>query len=110
LIREIVLMGDASGNEWVGGVYADREFDLAAAETTVTHSWRNGQLYDAGGNPVLPTHVTPDILVEIVGAPRGRILPGASTWDQPNRAYIEEVEFQAPDKLRLTPRLPRTVI
>jgi hypothetical protein len=110
LIEEIIVMGDASGNEWAGGVYADREFDLVAAETDVTHYWRNGQLYDEAGSSVLATHVKPDILVEIVGAPRGRILSGASTWDQPNRAYIEEVEFQAPDKLRLIPRLPRTVI
>ena len=110
LTRDIILMGDLSGNEWVGGVYADREFDLAAAATIVTHYWRDGRLYDAAGNPVLATHVKPGILVEIVGAPRGRILPGAAVWDQPNRAYIDEVEFQAPDKLRLVPRLPRTVI
>ena len=103
-------MGDASGNEWAGGVYAGRKFNLAAAATTVSHYWRNGNLYDAGGSPVLPTHVKPGILVEIVGAPRGRLLPGGAVWDRPNRAYIEAVEFQAPDKLTLVPRVPRTVI
>lgn len=110
LAREIILMGDASGNEWAGGVYAGREFDLVAAETSVTHYWRDGRLYDLADNPILPTHAKPGMLVEIVGAPRGRTLPGAAVWDQPNRAYIDEVEFQAPDKLRLVPRLPRTVI
>ena len=110
VIEEIVVMGDASGNEWAGGVYAGRKFNLAAAATTVSHYWRNGNLYDAGGSPVLPTHVKPGILVEIVGAPRGRLLPGGAVWDRPNRAYIEAVEFQAPDKLTLVPRVPRTVI
>ena len=110
LIEEIVVMGDASGNEWAGGVYAGRKFNLAAAATIVSHYWRDGNLYDSGGSPVLPTHVKPGILVEIVGAPRGRILPGAAVWDRPNRAYIDAVEFQAPDKLTLVPRVPRTVI
>lgn len=110
LLQEIIVMGDASGNDWIGGVYEDREFDYLAAKTSVSHYWRGGQLYEIGGTNVIPTHARPDMLIELVGAPRGRTLPGAEIWDQPNRVYIEEVEFQAPDKLRLVPRLPRTVI
>jgi len=104
---ELIDMGDDSNNDWAGGVYAGRQFNYNAAETAVTHYWRNGRLYDTAGTPVAPTRVRPDILVEIVNAPRSVIVPGAAAWDKPNRAYIEEVEFQAPDKLTLVPRLPK---
>ena len=105
-IYELIDVGDDSGNDYAGGVYADREFDYGLAETSVTHYLRNGRLYDAAGNPVLPTHMRPDTIVEIVGAPRSRALPGGGTLDKPNRAYIEEVEFTAPNVLRLVPRQP----
>lgn len=105
-VAELIEMGDDSGNEWAGGVYAGREFVYEQAATDVTYYMRNQRLYDAAGNPVLPTHVRPDSIVEIVGAPRGVIVPGGAAWDKPNRVYIEEVEFQAPNVLRLTPRQP----
>jgi len=103
---ELIRMGDDSGNEWVGGVYADRLFQYAAAETDVTHQWRGGRLYNLAGNPIFPARVRPDIIVEVVGAPRAQTPVGGATQDQPNRVYIEEVEFQAPDKLTLIPRQP----
>jgi len=108
-IRELIDIGDGSGNDYVGGVYAGREFDYAAAETSVTHYLRNGRLYDATGNYVLPPRVKPDMLVEIQGAPRSRTPPGGNAWDKPNRVYIDEVEFAAPDRLTLIPRSPEPI-
>jgi len=104
IVEELIGMGDAAGAEWVGGVYAGRVFDYKAAATTVTYYWRNHTLYDAAGNPVLPTHIKPDTIVELANAPRSQAVPGATTKDQPNRVYIEQVEFVAPDIYILTPR------
>lgn len=104
LVEELIGMGDASGDEYVGGVYAGREFDYGAAETAVIYYWRNERLYDVAGNAVSPPHIKPNTIVELVNAPRSQALPGASTKDQPNRVYVEEVEFVAPNGYRLTPR------
>jgi hypothetical protein len=105
IIEELIGMGDASGNEYVGGVYAGRVFDYEAAATTVTYYWRNETLYDAAGNPALPTHIKPNTVVELVNAPRSQAVPGGGTLDKPNRVYIEEVEFIAPNGYRLVPRV-----
>jgi len=104
LIDELLAMGDDSGDMYIGGVYAGRIFNAHLAETAVTHYWRNNALYDAAGNPVLPTHIKPDIVVELINAPRSQVVPGGGIKDKPNRVYIEQVEFIAPDGYRLTPR------
>jgi len=104
LIEELIGMGDDTGAEYVGGVYAGRVFNCAAAATTVTYYWRNGVLYDAAGNPMLPTHIKSDTIVELVKAPRSQTVPGGGVKEKPNRVYIEQVEFIAPDAYRLTPR------
>jgi len=104
LIEEMIDMGDASGNRWVGGCYAGREFHYEAAETAVSHRWRNGQLVDLGGVPMIPSTIRPNIIVELDGSPAGAVLPGGNVWDNPKRAYIEEVEFMAPNIYRLVPR------
>jgi len=104
LIEELLGMGDDSGDMYIGGVYAGRKFNANLAETAVTHYWRNNVLYDAAGNPELPTHIKPDTVVELVNAPRSQALPGGSTKDKPTRVYIEQAEFIAPDGYRLTPR------
>ena len=101
--EELIGMG-ASGAEYVGGVYPGRVFNYEAAATEVTYYWRNGQLYDAAGTLMLPTHIKTNAIVELANAPRSRTLPGGGTQDQPNRVAIEEVEFIAPNRYRLTPR------
>jgi len=104
LIEELIGMGDDTGADYVGGVYAGRKFDGGAAATTVTHHWRNGVLYNGTDNPILPTHIKPNIVVELVHAPRSQTVPGGGVKEKPNRIYIEQVEFIAPDAYRLTPR------
>jgi len=101
LIEELIGMGDESGNEWVGGVYAGRVFDYHLAETEVVYFWKNQKIYDASGAPVLPTHIKADTIVELVNAPRGQAGLGGSI---PGRVYIDEVEFIAPSGYALTPR------
>jgi len=101
LIEELIGMGDASGNEWVGGVYAGRLFNYKAASTSATYFWKNQKLYDASGLPVLPPHIKADSVAELGNVPRGRAVPGGA---KPSRIYIDQVEFIAPDGFILTPR------
>jgi len=104
LIEEMIGMGDASGNEMAGGVYGEREFNYEAAADTTTYYWRKQVLYDAAGAPMLPTHIKPNSIVELVNAPRSQTVPGAAWWDKANRVAIQQVEFIAPNGYRLTPR------
>ena len=104
LIEELIGMGDDTGAEYVGGVYAGRVFNANLAETAVTYYWRTNTLYNAAGDPMLPTHIQPDTVVELVNAPRSQALPGGGIKDKPNRIYIDQGEIIAPDAYRLTPR------
>lgn len=101
-VEELIEIGDASGNRWVGGVLQDKKFNYSLAETEVTHFWRDGKLTDRSGVPMIPSLILPDIIVEMESPVRWA-LPGAAAWDDPLRVYIEEVEFIAPDRYRLIP-------
>ena len=101
-IEELIEMGDASGNRYVGGAWAGRAFHYTAAETTVTHRYASGKLYTKAGTLVLPSQIRPDIIVDIANSPTE--IPSMSGSDIDSYSYIEEVEFIAPDKFRLIPR------
>ena len=102
LLEDTIGHGDASGNVWQGGVYADRKFVYEQAPTTVTHFLRDGQLVNAAGVPVVPELVEPGFLLKNASAPTGGQPPGVSSlWDDPQVSYVDEVEFIAPDELRL---------
>lgn len=104
-IVELIEMGDDPGNEWVGGVYADRKFNYQAAETAITHEWRGGRLYQKGGADVQPTMLRPNIIVHLADVPA--IATARSVLlDDPRNVYIDEVEFAAPDQFTLVPRVP----
>jgi len=100
-IEDIINMGDASGNRWIGGVYQDRRFYFYHASTEVTHYWAHGRLLDINYVPVPPTMVEPNSIVQVSGSSFGQELTSANAWDSPRNSYIEEVEFIAPDKYRL---------
>lgn len=100
-IEDMINMGDASGNRWVGGVYQDQRFYFYRASTEVSHYWENGRLLDLNHVRVPPTLIEPNIIVQIAGASFGQEPTSANTWDSPRNSYIEEVEFIAPDQYRL---------
>lgn len=103
LVSELIKVGDASGNRWVGGVYAGREFIYEQAATTVTHYWKDGQLLDKGKCPMVPSMIMPNIVVQAsVGIP-GALPPGGNVWDNVRNTWVEEVEFEWPDKYRIIP-------
>lgn len=100
-IEDVILQGDASGNLWVGGVYADRQFDYGLAEVdAITYYVREGQLVDRPGIPVVPELVVPNKVVRNASAPSAG---SGSVLSDPDNAWIEEVEFIAPDRVRLKP-------
>ena len=103
IIEDMILMGDTSGNRWVGGVYNGRRFDYKQAETAVTHYWKNRRLQNASGVAMTPSLIRPDIIVAVMGSAFGETPPGGNVWDSPRRVYIEEVEFTMPNKYRLIP-------
>jgi hypothetical protein len=102
LAEEITAMGDGSGARWIAGVYAGRVLNYEAAETAVYYYWRNGRLCNDAGQPIYPTLIEPNIIVQ-VDVPFG-VTPGSGNeWDNPRQFYVEEVEFIAPRSYRLIP-------
>lgn len=106
IVRELISMGDSSGNDWVGGVYAGRKFTYHQAESSITHNWANGRLYDKGGTRVPPTTMRPDTIVHLNEVPFITNPWASGVLDNPLNVYVDEVEFQAPDQLSLIPRPP----
>ena len=102
-IEQIIEMGDASGNRYVGGVYAGLEFNYEAAETEVTHYWRNQILFSKAGQREFPTLIKPNIIVQKGQGPFPPIMLNAGVWDRVQNIYIEAVEFTAPNQFRLIP-------
>jgi hypothetical protein len=102
LCTQIIAEGDASGNLWKGGVYANQEFIYEEVPTTVDYILQNGTLYRMGGVIELPSLVNPGFYIRDVNAPAGYQPPGTSNiWDDPQVSYCNEVEFICPDILRL---------
>jgi len=71
------------------------------APTAVEYYLREGQLVDRAGAPVIPSLLKPGFLMENGDAPAGGQPVGGDVWDDPRVAYVEEVEFRAPDGLSL---------
>ncbi len=107
LIEEMVDMGDDTGDRWVGGVYAGREFHYKAAETAARYRYSRGRLLDGFGSPIPPPLIRPDIIVRIENSPTAIAAPSGTDLDK--YAYIEEVEFIAPRGFRLIPRYGRAL-
>jgi len=101
-IGEIISQGDASGNLWQCGVYVTGKLVYEQAPQEVDYLLRPQALCDKFGAQVLPTLVEPGILVYNANAPLSISPPGGSdVWDDPRVGYVEQVEFIAPDGLRL---------
>lgn len=102
LIRIVTELGDMDGNLWQCGVYADRKLIYEQAPNAVEYHLRDGRLYDKGGVLVSPSLLEPGFLLRNDNAPSGVQPPGTSSvWDAPQIAYVDEVVFEAPDRLKL---------
>jgi hypothetical protein len=102
LLQTVTEQGDMDGNLWQCGVYADRELVYEEAPNTVEYRLRDGRLYDKGNTLVIPSLLEPGFLLRNSNAPSGIQPPGTSNvWDDPQVAYVDEVVFEAPDRLKL---------
>jgi len=101
-MAKTINFGDSSGNVWQGGVYNDRKFNYEQAPTDWDYQYRDGRLLDKAGQDVAFSLLKPGFLLFNASAPTGSQPPGTSTvWDDPRIRYVEEVEFVAPNEIRL---------
>jgi len=102
-VARIINFGDSAGDIWQGGVYAGRLFNYEEAPTDWDYQYRDGRLLDKAGQDVPFPLLEPGFLMFNASAPTGGQPPGTSTaWDDPRIRYVEEVEFVAPDEMRLS--------
>ena len=100
LIQMLVDQGDAAGNPYQWGVY-DRTLYYEAQPTTPTYFLSNGQLFDAAGTMVIPQMLRPGFLLKAREAPLAPRPLGGAIITEGDVAYVEQVEFSAPNRLRL---------
>lgn len=103
ICKTIATSGDASGNLWQMGIYADRKLNYTLFPSAIAYRFRHGNLYNVAGGLFEPWLAQPGWMT-LDDAP---IVPGsisANANDDPRRALIEEVEYVAPDGLRLLSR------
>lgn len=103
ILKTLATAGDASGNLWQMGSYADRKLNYTQFPSTLAYRFRNGNLYNVAGGIFEPWLAQPGWM-KLDDAP---IVPGsisANSNDDPRRAIIEEVEYSAPNGLRLMSR------
>lgn len=100
IMKTIATSGDASGNLWQLGVYNNRQMNYIQFPSALAYNFRHGQLYNIAGGLFEPWLAQPGWM-QLEDAP---IVPGSLTSnsnDDPRRALIEEVVYNAPDGLEL---------
>jgi hypothetical protein len=99
-IEDIVEAGDGSGNRWGGGVYASRKFDYQTQDSEIKYHYRGGRLFEVNGSLVKPTKARPG-LVRMDDMPVGPSQISGRDEDDPRVAFIDEIEFIAPNEIIL---------
>jgi len=101
-IADIVAQGDAALNLWKCGVYENQELVYEPRPTEVTYYDRGARLLDKLGAAVHPAMVKPGFLLYQSAAPVAVKRPGSTLVSaDPHVGYVDQVEFIAPDTLRL---------
>lgn len=103
ILKTIATSGDASANLWQMGVYANRKLDYMQFPASIAYRFRHGQLYNPAGGLYEPWLAQPGWMM-LDDTP---IVPGSISGnvnDDPRRALVEEVEYIAPNGLRLMSR------
>ncbi len=101
VIQMLVDQGDAAGNAYQWFVY-NRILYYEAQPTEPTYFLSNGQLFDQAGTMVIPQRLKPGFLLRVKEAPVAPLPLGATSVAEGDVAYVEQVEFTAPNILRLT--------
>lgn len=99
IIRDITLAGDASGNRWQCGVYANRIFEYRQSDTTFAMRFRAGKILNVAGGVLEPWFAEPGLLyLDDLPLGPGNVVVARATVD-PHTVMVEEVEFDAGDYL-----------
>lgn len=101
VIQALVDQGDAAGNAYQWFVY-NRILYYEQQPDEPTYFLSNGQLFDNAGTAVIPQLLKPGFLLSVREAPVAPLPLGASIIAEGDVAYVEQVEFTAPNQLRLT--------
>jgi hypothetical protein len=105
VVKGIAALGDASGNRYDYGIYADRKmvYNLAPTVTEYNHRlYDNSQrIDDAGGNMVFPYNVRPGKWAFLSDFLSGSVNMTTPLVDDPRAIYIETVTYRAPDIVTL---------
>jgi len=102
-MERVINFGDSGGFVWQGGVYADRKFNYEKAPQAWEYQYRDGRLLDKAGQDVPFPLLEPGFLLFNAAAPMGGEPPGTVwPWNNSRYRYVEEVEFVAPDEIRLS--------
>jgi len=100
IIRDLVALGDASGNRWLFGVYTDQEAYYEQAPTTIEYVHRLSEtpsgLYDYDSDRFVdPWNIKPGKWLFIADFMVGREV-STDLLDDPRALFIESVKFSTP--------------
>lgn len=98
LIREVTLAGDADGNRWTCGVYAERKFYYEQASSFPVARIRGGKILATHGG-ILEGWLAEPGLVAIDDMPAAYGV-GDRPEDKSNMAWMNEVEFDLGEYLQ----------
>lgn len=100
VLKTLAHSGDASGNLYSLGVYANRKLNYESLSTNVLYNMRRGKLYQTAGGEMEPWLLQPGWM----SLSDAQIVPSsitASKNDISTHALLEEVEFVAPNSYTL---------
>lgn len=97
LIERTTAHGDASGNAWRCGVYANKKLHYEQAPTSAEFFVRDGRLLDKTGQLVMPEFIEPGILVRAHSMSR-ITPPGSAAWGESDTTYVDQVEYTRDDR------------
>ncbi len=95
VLKEIAESGDAAGNRWAIGVYADRKLHYGMITPELSYHLRGGHLLQVAGGDMEPWLAQPG-WARVDDLPIG---PGSigQAQNDPRWRYLEEIEMMPPD-------------
>jgi hypothetical protein len=93
VLSDIIAMGDAAGNRWIGGVGAGRLFHYQQADGLVWYHYRGGKYYNSAGGELEPWFAKPSHLLYLDDSPVGPTQISGNVEDDPHVQYVAEVEM-----------------
>ena len=99
IVRDATLAGDASGNLWQCGGYANRTFDYRMMDSSYNAHYQHGRLINLAGGELEPWFAQPG-LIYLDDMPMGPGQISGYTRHDPHVISIDEIEFDVEDWLK----------